>query len=255
MDLAAVDAHRGEINAVTALAQQDLGSYTQSILNEPPERVAAQLRVATPAVAETYGGVAATSGALFYETQRPRPGWSGRLASPTIADTIASQLGWALVPIFKPDVFVDPGVEMLGRVFGLTQKLVALYDRETINLNSSLDPTSGGVKRYARAGACAFCAYLTTIDAHVTEATVWHDRCKCVTVPWWDDNPLPANPKMDEWAEAAQSARAAIEQDYLAKRRLDPGLKRRDFFRKYPETAKNQKNIAAYMRSSLGLAH
>ncbi|MCW4458179.1 hypothetical protein [Microbacterium sp. MPKO10] len=235
------------------MAQNDIGSYAQSIADEDPAKVAGQLREATPAVVATYGDVAATSGALFYENNRPKPGYNARLATPSIGEALTGELGWALVPLFKPDVFLDPASEMLGRVMGVTQKFVAQYDRDTLSLNSSLDSLSLGVRRYARADACTFCAYLTSIDATVHADTDWHNHCHCVSVPWWEDNPLPTNPKMDEWSDAAQKA----EKELMRLRAETPrnGMKRKQYFAQHPELALNRKNILRIMRRELGLSH
>lgn len=253
MLLATVDQHRSEINAVSALAQNDIGSYAQSIGNESPERVAAQIRDATPAVIDAYGSVAATSGALFYENNRPKPGFTARLAEPSIGEAVAGELGWALVPLFTPDLFDDPVPEMVGRVLGVTQKYVSLFDRETVQKNSDLDKLSLGVRRYARANACTFCRYLTSINATVHAETDWHNHCHCVSVPWWEDNPLPTNYLMDEWSDSADKAEAEI----MKLRAQTPmnGMKRKEYFAKYPHLALNRKNIIRFMRKDMGLSH
>ena len=95
MLLSEVDDHRAQIHGITTLAENDLSSFAASILNESPERVAAQLRAATPAVIAQYGEVAAVSGALFYETSRPTPGFTADLVGASLGDQLASALGWA----------------------------------------------------------------------------------------------------------------------------------------------------------------
>lgn len=254
MDLQTVDAHRGEVNAITTLAQDDLRAYATTIAQESPVRVAEQLREVTPAVIETYGDVSATSGALFYENNRPVAGYAATLATPALAPEIGAMVGFAVAPLFAEEINIDL---FLSRLLGGTQKFVAQYDRDTIALNSDIDADlNGGYTRFARANACAFCAYLSSQDIPVfSDHDKWHNDCKCVQVPWWDDNPLPANPNRERWADAASLARSAIEADFVEKRKLAPNLRKRSFYKQFPETAINTKNIAARMRNQLGLAH
>lgn len=232
----------------------DAVAYARSILNEPPERVAEQVREMARAVVSTWSGVAAEGAALFYDAQRPKPG-PVKTAAPSIGERLAGDLGYALAPLFTPDAFDAPGLVFLSRLGGAVGLHVAAGDRESMMLTASGDPLSRGVRRYARAGACGFCAYLSTIEATVYDDTVWHTDCTCVNVPWWEENPLPNATHMDQYAEAAERARAQILAEYEEKRQLAPGLRRQNFYKKFPETAVNTKNIAARMRSELNLSH
>ena len=191
----------------------------------------------------------------MYETQRPQPGFSAVLAEPSIGDRLAADLGYALAPMFAPDGYESPVLVFLDRLGAAVGGRVAAGDRETMMLSSAADPSSYGVRRFARPGACGFCAYLSSIEATVYEDTHWHNDCTCVNVPWWEDNPLPEAQYMDRFSTAADAARAAILADYKAKRELAPDLRGRNFYRKFPETALNTKNIVSRMRADLGLAH
>lgn len=235
-------------------SSSDAVAYARSILNEPPDQVAVQVREMAAAVVSAWSGVAAEGAALFYETQRPTPG-PVRIAPPSIGERLAGDLGYALAPLFAPDAFDTPGLVFLTRLGGAIGLHVAAGDRETTMLTAADDPASRGVRRFARSGACAFCAYLSTVEATVYDDTVWHSDCTCVNVPWWEDNPLPEADYMDEFGRAAERARELILEDYQEKRKLAPDLRRRNFYKKFPETAVNTKNIAARMRSELGLAH
>ena len=255
MRLLEVDQHRRQLSLLMGRASSDATAYAKTIVNESPEQVAAQTREMAVAVVGAWAGVAAEGAALFYEAQRPRPGAPVRIAPPSVGERLAGDLGYALAPLFKPDGFDTPGLEFLTRLGGAVGLHVAAGDRATMALTASADPTAGGVRRFARAGACGFCAYLSSIEADVYDATVWHTDCTCVNVPWWEDNPLPDAGYMDEYAAAAERARAAILADYEEKRKLAPGLRRRNFYKQFPKTALNQKNIVARMRADLGLAH
>jgi len=247
-----VDQLRQELTAATTLASEDASAYARQIVYESPERVAAQLKEAVPSLVESYGGVAAESGALFYETQRPsyRP---AVIAPPSIGDVLVHDLGWALVPVFKPDEFELPVLDLVSRVAGVVQKHVAAGSRDTLILSSSADPESGGVRRYARANACAFCRYLAAMEADVDTDTIWHRNCHCVTVPWWEDNPLPTDPNVAGWRNAAEASRAEL---LRLQRELKPdGMRWRNFFKERPDLAVNNRNVARLMRTRLGIDH
>ncbi len=251
MLLSDVDAHRSVINGITTVAESDLASYATSILDEAPERVAAQVRAAVPAVVSQYGDAAAVAGALFYETQRPRPGVTAALASPSIGESLTSALGWALTPLFKPDEFDLGPVEAVNRLGGVVQKHVALSDRETISGAAKKDSLSTGVTRFARASACSFCALMT---AQYANGDHWHNHCKCVWVPTWKDAPAPESETMIRFAEASDGARQYL----LDARRAHPdwaALSPRKFLRKHPEFSLSNKNLTRVMREQYGFAH
>lgn len=253
MLLAQVDEHRDTVSGIASLAQADIGSFAASIVNESPERVAAQLRAAAPAVVSTYGGAAAVAGALFYETNRPRPGFTAPLAEPSIGDALMGELGWALAPLFATAVDDAAVSLMLSRLDGVTQKFVSDPDRETLRLAAAADPTSRGIRRYATAGACAFCAYLSSVQAHVVESSEWHLHCNCVNVPGWDDNPAPVNPHEERWAKAAEDARSEL---VRLQHELKPANMRwRNFYKANPDLTVTTKNILRLMRADLGLSH
>lgn len=233
----------------------DARAYAQTLLDEPPGRVAAQVREMAEAVVSEWSGVASEGALLLYASQRPIPGGPERIAEPSIGERLASDLTYALAPLFAPDAYDTPGLDFLKRLGGVIGLHVAAGDRATMLLTAEADDLSTGVRRFARPGACAFCAYLSSVEATVYDETVWHSDCTCVNVPSWEDNPIPNVDYMTRYADAAENARSAILAEYAEKRKLAPGLRRRDFYKKFPKTAVNQKNIAARMRADLGLSH
>ena len=250
MDLAQIEQRAATLDNITTAATNDLVSYASTILDESPPRVAAQLRVATPAVIASYGEVAGVAAADWYETVRPVPGFRATVAAPTsLIDDTASMLGWALAPLFTD---TDSGV--LTRITGGLIRLVSGFDRSTIDANVGRDPFAGKSKRVARPDACAFCAYMSVNTDNTDEDTKrYHDHCRCYPVPFWDTVGVPQLPYEARWEAAAEDARNAIERDYHEKRKLAPDLRRQNFYKKFPETAINKTNILTRMRIELGL--
>lgn len=248
MELSQLQQRQASLDDVTAAATADLSGFYQSIAGESPDRVAAQLRAATPAVINQYGEVAGTMAADWYEQTRPKPGFLAQTATPSLADSMPGMLGWALAPLFS-----DTGSDTLERLVGGVQRLILLFDRDTIDSNVVRDPLAEHAKRIALPGACAFCAYMSTVTDNTDEDTKkYHDHCHCIPAPGWKGDQIPAGEHDELWSDAAAKARNEIEADYWAKRKLAPDLRRSNFYRKFPETAINTKNIVARMREQLG---
>ena len=241
---------------LTALSEGGAGQavrYGLQLIDEAPERVAPQVREAVLAIVSAYGDAAGEAAGLFYETQRPRPGFNARVAEPSLAEKLLADLAWSLVPLFTPDVFPDAPTEFGSRLFGVVQKSIATPGRETIVLSSSADESAYGIKRVARPNACAFCVYLSTIEAYAFEWAEWHKNCHCVNVPLWEDNPLPENPHEQRWQSAAEEARKyLLDQQYALK---PDGQRWRQFFRDHPDLSLSTKNLAREVRRILQLAH
>lgn len=254
MLLSAVDDHRAQINGITTLAERDITGYASTLLNESPDAVAAQLRPAAKAVVSRWGDVAAVSGALWYETERPAAGFTAPLAAPSLGDELAGALGWAFAPLYSPDDFPNGPGDMIPRLAGVVQKYVANTDRETVHAAAKRDPLSTGVDRYVRGvsvGGCAFCCLMAAQSARGGH---WHSNCKCVEVPSWRDSPLPDSEAQNHARTSAYGAIKAIEHARAA--HPDYGsMRSRQFFAAHPELALTNKNITRVMRELYGFAH
>lgn len=242
MEQSQLDARRAGLFDTTTTATADLVGYYQTIQNESPDAVAAQLRAAAPAVVAEYGEIAGTMAADWYEQTRPVTGFLATTATPSIADALPGMLGWALQPLFA-----DTGSDALTRLVGGVQRLVALFDRSTIDLNATRDPLAGTSKRLATSSACAFCIYMAV--ATDAEHGHYHDHCNCLPAPEWKGDALPSPP--EAWQNAYESAYHAISRgqteipDWYSMKRKERGAK-------YPELQLTTKNIVARMRESLG---
>lgn len=250
MDLAQLDQRANTLDAITTLATADVANYYATIKNETPARVAAQLRDAVPAVVNTYGETAGVAAADWYEQVRPIGGFNAAVVTPSkLKGQTESMLGWAMAPLFT-----ETDTDTLTRIAGGLVRLVSAFDRDTIRDNSIRDPFARTSKRVARADACAFCAYMSVATDNSDEDTKhYHDHCRCYPVPFWDTVGIPTLPHAQKWEASAEDARNAIERDYSEKRKLASDLRLRNFYRKFPETAINQKNILARMRIELGI--
>lgn len=254
MLLSDVDAHRADIAGVTALAGADLGSYAATVVDELPAKAAGQLRAASNAVISSYGETAAVAGALFYETNRPAPGFTASPVVPSIGEQVASELGWALVPLFAPDGFTDPGVETVSRLVAVSGKYVANADRETVIGAARKDRLSRGAFWFAGPDACAFCALMSAQRAR-PGGVRWHNNCHCVMVPAWAEVPIPDSDYMDRFAEAAASARNELEAAQWEHPDRALYAHNRGFLKAHPELSIRNRNITRVMREKYGFDH
>lgn len=247
-----MDQHRSQLMAITEAAKADLTTYARSVADLEPARFAGEVRDAAVAVVGAYGPVAGENAALFYETQRPSPR-PARVVAPSVGEALQADLSWALFPLFRPERFPDPWGSVVSNLGGVAQRAVASGDRETMLLNAERDDLSQGVRRFARAGACAFCAYLTSAVEIVDDDVIWHRNCHCVSVPWWEDNPLPHDPNVEKWAELAGQARKVIE-DRRAEL-IGEFSSHREMFKAHPELTLTTKNLTRLMRKLGEFAH
>ena len=180
-----VDAHRAELADISALAVADLvGEWSAMPLDDAVATKRLATGLATDLV-DYYGTLSAGAGADWYSELRAeakvRGAFSARLVVPIIPEQIASNVGWAVVPLFGD---ADPA-KSLARLSGTLQRLVANADRETVLTNAKRDKAEPRWYRHPSPGACAFCAMLAGRGNYRSEASAMrsHDNCKCVAVP------------------------------------------------------------------------
>lgn len=172
---------------------------------------------------DTWGDVAATIAADFYDEMRDRSGVGGAfsaiLASPAGRDQVAGTVRWALDPWaqavptgggFDPDTGEElpTGRElpkefdldrMLGKMQGPLQRLIRQTGRTTIDESVRKDPGRPRVARVPMgAETCAFCLVLASRGPVYRSATTaghdtkYHDFDDCEqVVVWTPDDSLP----------------------------------------------------------------
>lgn len=230
-------------------AQEDLGGAWRSLLSDPVERAAAGMREALPAVAEEYGALAGDAAAIWYEDVRPSklPRYQPRTFVPQVLQDAEGLATWGVTPLFEGDI--DAAWERLS---GTLQQIVAGHDRETVQGNAGRDPGVVRWRREAKAGACAYCAYMSVLSEIYVSAEEWakwddpakyHDDCGCEPVVEFVGEPLGPLPNGDVWGDVFEKAHEAVSEDYARKRKLAPNLRRTTFYRRFPETTLTTKNI------------
>lgn len=220
------DAVRRGLGLVTGAAVADTREVARAAGNDPG-RLRSALLTAVPLIVPDYSDAAAVLALDWYDetrsearvrrTYRPRP-------MKTVTDSDIRAVVARSTEILHPGGRVtittsfDAAVaDMLSKLDGEIELLVADGFRETIAGNAREDPEAVGWKRHANPGACKFCQMLAAKGAVYKKATARfaaHPNCYCIAGP--------AISGQEEWAEATPMQYLASERERTPaeKRRL-----------------------------------
>lgn len=178
-------------NAVS-LARDDLSRFLSSLDLTQPEVVRDELIDFVPRLTATYGDVAATAAAEWYEAMRSQSrseSYAALLADPADRAQVVGSVRYA-----AGHLFTDDPLAVLAVLNGSVQRYVAYSGRSTVARNASHDPARPRFARVPRgAKTCAFCEMLASRGwVYNTEKTAgvdpshYHDDCDCQVVPEWE---------------------------------------------------------------------
>jgi hypothetical protein len=188
-----LEAHRRDLRAITALADNDLQLLWRRFDVSDGVRAREALMQALPELVGAYGSAAATLGADWYDDLRDTAAPRARRfrAAPAglpDADRTDALARWGVEPLFKatgPEM-AAAATTALSNVGGGLQRILANAARATVITSTGNDPAAQGWSR-STSGGCDFCKMLAgrgavyrTVDTADFEA---HDRCHCIAVP------------------------------------------------------------------------
>ena len=242
-----VNQHRDLVHDIVTVALSDLVKAWRSFTLDDAREAEAQLKGMLPQIVDGYGYSVADLSADWYDELRDDAKALGRyVAKPgdlPAAQQAQALAGWAASPLYQesPD-----SVLALSRAAGGLQRLIAGVDRQTQQLNVAADPATVTFVRQAQAGACAFCAMLSTRSAvyaskraaltvvgRGTEkrfdgSTIdrlrkgikargvrqigdsYHDHCRCEAVPYWSGQDLELGPHDIAYTDAYLAATDSV---------------------------------------------
>jgi hypothetical protein len=201
--------HQRALDDLTTLAIRDLLALWATLDTADALSTSRALQDALPDLVNTYGAVAATLAADFYEDLRADAvggSFTAVLAAPSSERTLAMSR-WAAGALFSqtPDAALT-----LSRLSGGVQRGVAGADRDTIAASVGSDPLGPRYARHASGNACAFCALVATrgpvYRSEDTAGGKYHDHCHCVAVPVWPGQDYEAAPYVKGWDKAYREA-------------------------------------------------
>jgi hypothetical protein len=221
--------------AVVSRARGDLNRFWGGLDLTKPDAARDALLGYVPALVSTYGEVASTVAADWYETARAKQVRSRkRFSVLTVApETDAAAIGsvrYAAGHLYTG----SPGL-MLPVLSGAVQRHIAGVSRRTIGDNVRRDPARPHYARIPQGPkTCAFCEMLAsrgfvyaTEDLAGGDGSEFHDECDCQIVADWSDSPSIAGYDPGElygvYAEARDQADGSDHRSIAAvMRRLHP---------------------------------
>lgn len=209
-----VVALRSRNQAVVTLAKRALAQFWSTLDLSDPYGARDALLEFVPELVASYGQVAATVAADWYETVRAKDvagSFSAVLAESAPAEQVQANVRFQATPLFGD----NPGY-MLATLGGSVQRHVVNAARATVRDNARRDPAR---PRYARVPTgkktCAFCLMLASRGfVYASEesgghAHDFHDHDDCEIVMDFSSRPSIKGYDPDELYSIYQSARAA----------------------------------------------
>lgn len=195
---------------VRALVVRDLTAFVNALDGSRPEQARDALLAFTPALVATYGQIAATMAADWYDLLRAEINIPGRFRA---VDTVPDETVAVVETVRRAAgvLFTDDPSPLLTSLQGPLGKYALSGSRATILASTSADPRASGWTRVTRAGACTFCKALAGRGAVYRRESVdfaAHGHCNCAAAPSWD----PDAPEVDAQAYAA-SMRTSLMSD------------------------------------------
>lgn len=174
---------------IVELALEDIRELLGWVDFGSPEQARDVFLDVLPTLVQSYGELAATAAAEWYEELHPG------LYVAEIAEPIAREAVEGSVRYHASHLFDGTPDEFATVMNGAVQRFVTYSGRQTVARNANLDPAK---PRYGRVPqgekTCAFCSMLASRgfvyrSEHLAGATTdWHDKCDCLIVPSWDAN-------------------------------------------------------------------
>lgn len=243
--------HGTVVGNAADLAARDTETVLRIAAQNPSGASFGLVREAIPEIMATYGAVIATVDVDYYDNLR---------AEANVDVDYAAQpkpQNWRTVAAPISGFAISRTIDELD--FGATTTLVAgnvaseLFNshRETIAFNANRDPARPKYRRITRPGACDFCLYMATGfegDGSNEQYKNFHTNCRCVDVAIFSGQRFVEPPYYDEFRSELAIARSRIQERRIAARAVSPGMRDRDFFRQYPDTAITTPNLVREVR-------
>jgi len=179
-------------DGIASLVERDLLAFLAALNFGKPAAVRDALFDFVPALVSGYGDVAATVAADWYMDLRDAEGVGGSFAAPLAAlvpdEQVKGRLGFAT----RPDGPLWSGqTDTLTAFLGMMSNEYALQPgRETVMQAAHAD--NAAYARVPERGACKFCLMLASRGFVYSKETAgdakkFHGKCRCNTMPVWDE--------------------------------------------------------------------
>lgn len=180
---------------IVTLANRELRAFWNALDKSNPVVVKEAVSAFMVDLIESYGSIASTVAADYYDDLRGRAGARGKYNASApdldIAEQVVKSSDWAVQPMFGDTPDHDAA---LSRLSGTAQRNIQQWGRNTLTSNSIADPSADGWQREGSGLNCVFCAMLIDRGAVYTEASAdfaSHDHCNCQATPAFTGEPRP----------------------------------------------------------------
>lgn len=204
--------HLANLNRqISRLIIEDLNAFWESLDKSLPEATRDRLSEFLPTLVGKYGDIAATVSADWYRDMRGQAGVVGRYV-PTLAANSPPVKIQTVVRRTADNLFDGTPDAMLHSLEGAVTKFALQSGRDTIDLNSRLDPWKPRVARVPTGPTtCDFCLMLASRGPVFSSreaagsTTQFHEHDDCQIVVIGRKQPLPEGydpaALLDEWRE------------------------------------------------------
>jgi hypothetical protein len=253
VSLLLANSHKQDIANLSTLAISEVNGVFDLLKGRPIPEYAYQMRLALPAIADTYSGAAEILALDYYDESRAlapalKSNYSAAVGRYSATAEVSSAIGYSVARLTKQ----APESNVLGMLAGAMQRAVANADRETVSYNIVLDPDGTVYERIPQSDACAFCLTMAAVAEVQSESfmTKYHDYCRCVTMPIFTGQSRTELPIYGQTREAYNLAGQELQTQ-----RREVGynsLKKSQAIKRYPELALTTENHLRGMRQITG---
>lgn len=243
--------HASVIGNAADLAARDTETVLRIAAQNPGGASFGLIRETIPEILAGYGAVVATVDVDYYDNLRADANVDTDYAArpkPQDWRTIAAPIsGFAISRTLSE---LEPAATATLVAGNVAAELFNSH-RENIAFNAGRDPSRPRYRRITRPGACDFCLYMATGfegDGSNEEYKNFHTNCRCVDVAVFPGQRFSEPPYYDEFRGELAIARSRIQARRAAARAASPGMRDRDFFRQYPDTAITTPNLVREVR-------
>jgi hypothetical protein len=251
--MAVIDDKRRYIGETRTLAIAQTVEITRLLQDRPVPEIAQQLRATLPAVATSYGTVASVISANAYNESRSEYSPPTQYtATPKLYeesnDLVQASIGFSIAGLVKTADYNTFQTNLAGAMV----KAVLEYDKTTVDLNLTADPSGTRYQRVASANACAFCRTMAAV-AEVQRTELfdgYHSFCNCMISPIFEGQEPITRPYYKEAEDAYSLASTELERQREAVGWYS--MKTRQAAKLYPELTQTTENRLRLVRQITG---
>lgn len=205
---------------IVRLMRKDLDAFWAGLDKRRPAVARDALLEFLPLLTDTYGDMAATVAADWYDDLREAAQVPGPPFRASPADLVPEEVVQQRARFGAQHLWTPNPEQTLTFLSSAMSGYVLQPGRETIARSADRDPKASGWQRIARPDGCGFCRMLAQRGAVYKWSSVdfgAHDDCNCASAPSWD----PDAPEVDVQAYVASRRTSGMTDEQLERHRAN----------------------------------